>query len=277
MPQLLLFPDPRPLVERLGREFFRRLPERPGVYLMYGAAEVVLYVGKAKRLRHRLSSYRVANPERMARRTLRLLRMVERITWEECASESAALQREAELLLALKPRFNRAGVWRGPDRYLGWRTTPAGLELAVAESPQEGWAWVGPFGAQAVHLQRALVRLLWSQLHPEQGLAGMPAGWWEGRHGLRLLLKHSARERASEHALALVRLATGDRAWLSGLAPVRASYETEVREADLETVTRFLVGRGLVIEATGAAAAMAHVPAAGEGLCCPSHESIGQE
>ena len=32
--QALLFPDPRPLVERLGRDFFRRLPEDPGVYLM---------------------------------------------------------------------------------------------------------------------------------------------------------------------------------------------------------------------------------------------------
>ena len=32
--QQLLFPDPRPLVERLGRDFFRRLPECPGVYLM---------------------------------------------------------------------------------------------------------------------------------------------------------------------------------------------------------------------------------------------------
>ncbi len=31
--QKLLFADPRPLVERLGRDFFRRLPQTPGVYL----------------------------------------------------------------------------------------------------------------------------------------------------------------------------------------------------------------------------------------------------
>ena len=30
--QTLLFPDPRPLVERLGHDFFRLLTERPGVY-----------------------------------------------------------------------------------------------------------------------------------------------------------------------------------------------------------------------------------------------------
>ena len=52
----LLIPDPRPLVERLGQSFFRQRSERPGVYLMRVAAEVVLYMGKAKSLRHRRSS-----------------------------------------------------------------------------------------------------------------------------------------------------------------------------------------------------------------------------
>jgi excinuclease UvrABC nuclease subunit len=58
--QLWLFPPPKPLVERFGEDFFRALPPVPGVYLMCGATEGVLYVGKAKNLRKRLSSYRVA-------------------------------------------------------------------------------------------------------------------------------------------------------------------------------------------------------------------------
>jgi len=56
MTQMLLFADPQPLVERLGPDFFRRAPERPGVYLMRDAAATVLYVGKAKNLRRRLAS-----------------------------------------------------------------------------------------------------------------------------------------------------------------------------------------------------------------------------
>jgi excinuclease UvrABC nuclease subunit len=76
MAQMLLFADPRPLVERLGPEFFRRAPQSPGVYLMRDRADSVLYVGKAKNLRKRLASYRVANPERLPRRHLRLLRAV---------------------------------------------------------------------------------------------------------------------------------------------------------------------------------------------------------
>ena len=55
--QKLLFPDPKPLVERLGREFFWGLPESPGVYLMRDATDSVLYIGKAKSLRKRVNSY----------------------------------------------------------------------------------------------------------------------------------------------------------------------------------------------------------------------------
>src|SRR5947209_6768386 len=117
MKQLLLFPDPRPLVERFGSDFFRQAPECAGVYLMRGAGETVLYVGKAKNLRKRLGSYRVANPDRMPRRRLRLLRAVVKIELQECADESAALAREAELLRTLRPRFNRAGTWPGTPRF----------------------------------------------------------------------------------------------------------------------------------------------------------------
>lgn len=110
--QLWLFPPPRPLVERLGREFFRTLPEKPGVYFLAGEQSGVLYVGKAKNLRKRLASYRVANPERLPRRLIRLLHQTRRIEFDLCASEDQATLREEELIGALLPRFNRAGkVW----------------------------------------------------------------------------------------------------------------------------------------------------------------------
>lgn len=109
--QLLLFPPPQPLVERFGADFFRGLPETPGVYLLCGDGAGVLYVGKAKNLRRRLSSYRSANPERLSRRIFRLLFRVTRIYWDACPDEASALQREQRLLLALQPRFNAAGKY----------------------------------------------------------------------------------------------------------------------------------------------------------------------
>ena len=107
--RLWLFPPPAPLVERLGEEFFHALPPRPGVYLMCGAGEGVLYVCKARNLRKRLSCYRVANPERFPRRMIRLLHRVTRIEWDECPTEAVARHREEELICVLMPRFNAAG------------------------------------------------------------------------------------------------------------------------------------------------------------------------
>ena len=80
---------------------------------MGGEREGVLYVGKARNQRKRLSSYRVANPERFPRRIIRLLHQVRRTELDVCAAEDAARHREEELIGALQPRFNRAGVvWR---------------------------------------------------------------------------------------------------------------------------------------------------------------------
>jgi len=110
--QLWLFPPPRTLGERFGEKFFRELPEQPGVYFFCGAEAGVLYVGKAKNLRRRLASYRVSNPERLARRVIRLLNQVTRIEYDVCASERAAWQREELLIAVLSPKYNRAGkIW----------------------------------------------------------------------------------------------------------------------------------------------------------------------
>ena len=178
--QCLLFPDPHPLVERLGLEFFRQLPERPGVYLMRDASDLVLYVGKAKNLRKRLCSYRVANPDRMPRRHLRLLRAVARIELQECADESAALARESELLRTLRPKFNRAGTWPSKPRFLIWRCDEGGFELTIKETPEPDDRCLASLGGGAVYMRGVLVRLLWFAVHPERGIAGMPAGWAQG-------------------------------------------------------------------------------------------------
>jgi predicted GIY-YIG superfamily endonuclease len=179
--QLLLFPDARPLVDRLGRDFFRSLPESPGVYLMRDAADVVLYVGKAKNLRRRLGSYRVANPERMPRRHLRMLGAVARIEFHQCPDETAALARESELLRSIRPKFNRAGTWPAKPRYVVWRCAGEHLELAVTENPEAEWEAFGPTGRAALLLRSALARLLWNAVHPAAGPSQMPCGWAEGR------------------------------------------------------------------------------------------------
>jgi predicted GIY-YIG superfamily endonuclease len=247
MGQMLLFPDPKPLVERLGRQFFYGLPECPGVYLMRDAQENILYVGKAKNLKRRLNSYRVANPDRLSRRYLRLLRAVARIELQECPDETAALAREAELLLALKPKFNRAGTWPATPRFLVWQRDGTRLALAISETPAMGWQAFGPFGGGAIHLRAALARLLWYALNPAAGSSTMPAGWMHGRLGAvaEVTVVGTAERGSSEVEPILAKLFAGEAegfvAWVGEQTkPLVQALDLAMRDADLETVSGFI-------------------------------------
>ena len=245
--QTLLFPDPRPLVERLGRDFFRQLTARPGVYLMRDAQENILYVGKAKNLKQRLNSYRVANPDRLGRRHLRLLRAVARIELRECTDEAAALATEAELLLSLKPNFNRAGTWPATPCFLVWQGDETRLTLAISETPVEGWQAFGPFGSGIVHLRAALVRLLWFALNPTLGSTAMPAGWVGGCLGGMATISDGQSRAADFRGIDVVlnALFAGDNdgfvAWVGERTkPLAHTHDWGMRDADLLTVTQFV-------------------------------------
>jgi len=129
--QQFLFAPEKPLVKRLGKRFFKKIPRHTGVYKMRDAQGQIVYVGKAKDLRQRLRSYRVANPERMGRRHLRLLQQVTRIEFDLCPNETVALKHEAKLIRELKPKFNRAGVWQGKPQFLVWRFSEQAIEFGV--------------------------------------------------------------------------------------------------------------------------------------------------
>jgi len=166
-----LFAPARPLVERLGSEFFRKVPTQPGVYSMRDRTGEVVYVGKTKNMRQRLRSYRVANPERVSRRHLRLMREVVRIGFDLCPTESAALAREARLLRRLKPRFNRAGVWPGQARFLTWRFAEETVQFSVPEVPTLGWE---RYGCSQKKRRSRKARLPWRALlrqRPDIGAA----------------------------------------------------------------------------------------------------------
>ncbi len=86
-------------------EKVKAFPQTPGVYLMKDAAGRVIYIGKAKNLRARASSYFLKAAEQ-DRRTAELVREIRDIDFLEAESEVDALLLESRLIKDVQPRFN---------------------------------------------------------------------------------------------------------------------------------------------------------------------------
>jgi excinuclease ABC subunit C len=83
----------------------RLAPTSPGVYRMLNATHDVLYVGKAKNVRKRLSSYARVSAVQPAR-ILRMIAATVTVEIISTATETEALLLEANLIKQLRPRFN---------------------------------------------------------------------------------------------------------------------------------------------------------------------------
>lgn len=79
-------------------------PNAPGVYKMYDADGMLLYVGKAKNLANRLRQYVDTSKLELHKQVMRSL--VTRVDWEIVPTESDALIREQELIKTLRPKYN---------------------------------------------------------------------------------------------------------------------------------------------------------------------------
>jgi len=81
------------------------IPDAPGSYQFLDADGRVIYVGKAKRLRSRLSNY-FADPTTLLERTRQMVLVAEKVEWIEVRNEVEAFFLEYNLIQRHQPRFN---------------------------------------------------------------------------------------------------------------------------------------------------------------------------
>ncbi|WP_298346063.1 excinuclease ABC subunit UvrC [Ferrimicrobium sp.] len=90
------------MIERLEKS---SIPDQPGSYQFRDAEGRVIYVGKAKSLRSRVSSYFV-NPQSLTGKTRAMLAVAESVTWITVATDAEAFMLEYSLIKEHRPRYN---------------------------------------------------------------------------------------------------------------------------------------------------------------------------
>ena len=86
------------------RNVVKTLPTKPGVYRMYDARGDVLYVGKAKALKNRVTNY--TQVDRLPNRLRRMVAQTRSMTIVTTNSEAEALLLEAQLIKRYRPAYN---------------------------------------------------------------------------------------------------------------------------------------------------------------------------
>ena len=135
------------------------IPDTPGSYQFKDAEGRVIYVGKAKSLRSRLSNY-FQNPRNLHTRTRQMVETAETVEWMQVGNEVEALMLEYTLIQRHKPRFN--------VRYMDDKSYPFLAVTSLDDWPRamvmrgkrkKGNRYFGPYG-QAYAIRDTLDLLL---------------------------------------------------------------------------------------------------------------------
>lgn len=129
------------------RTILDNLPMKPGVYIMKNAKDKIIYIGKAKYLRHRVRSYFTQNADGQ-RKTLQMRAQVRNIEYIITENEVKALILEDTLIKKHKPRYNV--MLKDDKRYpyirITWQENYPKVET-TRRVENDGARYFGPYAA----------------------------------------------------------------------------------------------------------------------------------
>lgn len=119
------------------------LPTLPGVYLFKDATDTVVYIGKAKSLRHRVSSYFQKNPQDWKVEAIQ--EAYADLDFIITHSETEAMLLEAELIQRYQPQFNTIFKTGQPFVYIHFTMSKPLPSITIARNKKRKGSYFGPF------------------------------------------------------------------------------------------------------------------------------------
>jgi hypothetical protein len=154
---------------KFGAEFLESLPGAPGVYLVYDQQDELIYVGKAKNLKRRLSQYRNTFRRKKHRRMRGIVKEATRIEIRRVETDLDACLTETMLIQQYRPRWNIVGAYSFLYPLIGIRSAAKGnIEFCMTTTPEAllkecpGFEFHGAFRSRRITGDAffALMRLL---------------------------------------------------------------------------------------------------------------------
>lgn len=139
------------------KEAVSLLPNEPGVYRFYNSDNVVIYVGKAKNLKKRVSSYFLTKRHNELK-TMVLVKQIERIEHIVVTSENDALLLENNLIKTLQPKYN---ILLKDDKTFPWivvKKEPYPRIIPTRTVIKDGSKYFGPY--TNIGVQRQMINLV---------------------------------------------------------------------------------------------------------------------
>jgi excinuclease ABC subunit C len=153
---------------KFGEEFLQSLPETPGVYLVYDEQDELIYVGKARNLKRRLSQYRNTLRRKKYRRMRGIVRDAFRIEIQCANTDFDACFEEMMLIQQHRPRWNIVGAYSFLYPLIGIRSVNGNIDFCMTTTPDvvlkdhPGFEFHGAFRSRRITGDAffALMRLL---------------------------------------------------------------------------------------------------------------------
>jgi len=154
-----------PFDSKFGDSFLSTLPLTPGVYKIFNAQNVLVYVGKAKNIRRRLSQYRNAKRRKIHRKMKSIVNAAARIEITNCQSDAEALRLELKLIQTHRPALNVSNAFDFMYPMIGLKFENKKLSLVVTTLPESfsNFSFHGCFRSRTITRQafQSLGRILY--------------------------------------------------------------------------------------------------------------------